>query len=545
MDLQYQYIVLGGGAAGCPLAATLAKNGRTLLLERGPVSVRDKSNCTCCDKDAATWHRTEGGSWAATANVLGGGSAINAGVFMKEAIDSPFFQAHPFLETDKVQQAYVEVTKTVSHERTASTLFGTDMVAAMKDIGLGKEVVRTNTTHYGIYHPSSLFDERGIRSSAVDFLPLQCDATSEYLTVKTDIRVTRVVFDAHKPGRPRAIGFEYEDLSQVNPTTKLLLQPSAHYFLSCGAIHTPRLLMLSGVGNAADLSRHNIPVVLDQPHVGQHLKDKAVVAISLSSSRPVAKTVVDTMASTPDFTIGTASGGRLASYIGPSTLAMIPKPHRTSTARRTASWVLGLLPQALLKVVNQQITMYTMLSNPTSEGSVELSSADVHAEPMIRTAGYQTSEEVEAAAKGLAVISALIQSPSLYKYARSIADLNSTLFRIAGRVFPERVLSHYSQPNKQGPTSPLTFPILPNTNIESPGKKQKLQSWLNNMHSEGWTYTGTCRFDDVVNRDFTVKGIEGLSIVDASVLKRPTRVNGQATMMMMGIYAGNMITAGC
>ncbi|KAK5213177.1 hypothetical protein LTR07_010017 [Exophiala xenobiotica] len=238
------------------------------------------------------------------------------------------------------------------------------------------------------------------------------------------------------------------------------------------------------------------------------------------------KTVVDTMASTPDFTIDTASGGRLASYIGPSTLAMIPKPHRTSAARRTASWILGLLPQALLKVVNQQITMYTMLSNPTSEGSVELSSADVHAEPTIRTAGYQTSEEVEAAAKGLAVVSALIQSPSLYKYARSIAELNSTLFRIAGRIYPERVLIHYSQPNKQGSTSPLTFPILPDTNVQNPRKKQKLQSWLNDMHSEGWTYTGTCRsLGKRLRRKLTsititagwIRAITGLSEVAESV----------------------------
>ncbi|KIV80396.1 hypothetical protein PV11_07897 [Exophiala sideris] len=545
MELQYQYIVVGGGAAGCPLAATLAKKGPTLLLERGPRSVKDKSLRTCCDKDAVKWHRTEAGSWAATANVLGGGSAINAGVFMKEAIDSPFFQAHPFLESDKVQQAYAHVTKTVSHERAGSTQFSNDMVAAMKDIRLGKEAVNTDTAHYGIYHPSSLFDEKGRRYTAADLLPHDSDAAAKNLTVKTNIRVTRVVFDARKTG-PRAIGIEYEDLSQVNPTTKVLLQPKAHYFLSCGAIHTPRLLMLSGVGNAAELSKHNIPVVLDQPHIGQHLKDKSVIAISLSSCRPVAKTMVDTMAATPDFMIGTASGGRLASYIGPSVLSMIPKPYRTSAARQTASWALRLLPQALLKKVNQQITMWAWLSNPTSEGSVELLSADQYADPMIRTRGFQTPEEVEAAATGVAVLSALIHSPSLYKYARRIADFNSTLLRSLEQLVPAKFLSQYIQTNKQGSSSPVTFPVLPSTNtINSRGKRRKLKSWLNSMHSEGWTYSGTCRFDDVVNHDFTVKGIDGLSIVDASILKRPTRVNGQATMMMMGIYAGNMVTTAC
>jgi choline dehydrogenase-like flavoprotein len=71
--------------------------------------------------------------------------------------------------------------------------------------------------------------------------------------------------------------------------------------------------------------------------------------------------------------------------------------------------------------------------------------------------------------------------------------------------------------------------------------RDKLKTWLNDIHDEGRTYNGTCRFDGVVNHDFTVKGVSGLSIVDASVLKRPTRVNGQATMMMLRVYAGNMV----
>jgi choline dehydrogenase len=53
-------------------------------------------------------------------------------------------------------------------------------------------------------------------------------------------------------------------------------------------------------------------------------------------------------------------------------------------------------------------------------------------------------------------------------------------------------------------------------------------------------YTSTCRFGEVVNPNFTVKGIDELRIVDASVLRRPPRVNSQVTIMMLGVYVCRM-----
>jgi hypothetical protein len=78
-----------------------------------------------------TWHRTERGSWAATANIVGGGSSTHAGVPMKEILDGLFFAAHPFLNGAKIQQAYAEVTTMVSHVGNAQTSIGTHLIAAM------------------------------------------------------------------------------------------------------------------------------------------------------------------------------------------------------------------------------------------------------------------------------------------------------------------------------------------------------------------------------------------------------------------------------
>jgi (R)-mandelonitrile lyase len=83
-DVTYQYIVIGGGTSGCPLAAVLAKNGKTFVLERGKAKEPDNTLTSYSKERAIQTSRTEDGSWAISANVLGGASVINAGVFMKE-----------------------------------------------------------------------------------------------------------------------------------------------------------------------------------------------------------------------------------------------------------------------------------------------------------------------------------------------------------------------------------------------------------------------------------------------------------------------------
>jgi choline dehydrogenase-like flavoprotein len=114
----YDYVVIGGGAAGCGLAAQLAKLGKTLLLERGKFMeevplTQHRSNWPQVMYPAVEWTRTEIGSWAASANVLGGGTSINAGVFLKETRESDFFKKHHFLDWEEIEKAYSDVSDKV------------------------------------------------------------------------------------------------------------------------------------------------------------------------------------------------------------------------------------------------------------------------------------------------------------------------------------------------------------------------------------------------------------------------------------------------
>jgi choline dehydrogenase-like flavoprotein len=551
----YRYIIIGGGAAGCPLAAALAKKGKTLLLERGKAKEEEPKTDGCVLEKAVHWSRTEHGSWAATANVLGGGSAVNAGVFMKETRDSSFIKEHPFLEWEQVEKAYAELTDRLARERDSSTHFQTCVTEAMREAGLGLKDISTDTAHVGIYHPYTILRSQTDRHSAVFLLPKEGDSSFSNLTVRTNVLVTRILFDTHR-SQPRAIGIEFQETGDNGQVSmKELIEPQAEFYLSGGALHSPQLLMLSGIGDADELKRHNIDSVLHNPDVGMHLKDKPLVAVSVMSSLPIDYTLVDTMAMTEDFQIGAVSGGHIASQMSTITLAMLPAAHRSAAKHRIMENVVRMLPKPLLKKFNQQFTFYLVLSNPTSEGTVALTSTDPAADVRVFNPGVSDPEEISALAKGLVAIRKVIDAVPLQKFRRDRSNPWSRMvMRGIGKLWSRWF--QYGDKYLIG-SHPVTFPMLPNLDSMLAAEQQlsgngdekmrqyfqvmpDVERWLKGMYSDGWNYTGTCRFGDVVNHDFTVEGVEGLSIVDASVLRRPPRVNAQATMMMLGLYAGYM-----
>jgi choline dehydrogenase-like flavoprotein len=487
------------------------------------------------------WNRTESGSWAATASVLGGGSSINAGIFMKETRDGEFFKEHPFLQWDQVQKSYDKVSEIVAHERESSSRFQNCMTKAMKEAGLGEADIRTDTAHFGIYHPHSLFSTEGERHSAACLLPTDKDPAFGNLTIKTHVCVTRILFNT-QGSEPRAIGIEFDDNSGEASTKRQIIEQQAEFYLSAGAIHTPQLLMLSGIGSVAALARHKIDLILDNPHVGLHLKDKPVIPLGVNSSLPIDHTIADTMAMAQDFQIGTISGGQMALQMASLTLGMLPTKYRSPTKRKAMKKLVQLLPKPLFNRINQQFVVYLILNNPLSEGSITLSSADPHASLKISSPGLNQPEEITAMTKALLAAKNVISTSPLQPYRRDLT--NRTLMRRLGQCYSSWY--HYGEKTFKG-TTPVTFPVLPD--LSSLDEKSQLvvtneiTTWLQGMYVEGWNYTSTARFGDVVNEDFTVMGVGGLRIVDASVLRRPPRVNAQATLMMLGMYAGEIADA--
>ncbi|TFY64134.1 hypothetical protein EVJ58_g2835 [Rhodofomes roseus] len=93
------------------------------------------------------------------------------------------------------------------------------------------------------------------------------------LVIATHAQVTRILFEGAEGEAPRAVGVQFQDrkgeLFEVSAKREVII--------SAGAIHTPQILMLSGIGPADHLSSFNIPVLVDHPGVGAHLMDHPVI----------------------------------------------------------------------------------------------------------------------------------------------------------------------------------------------------------------------------------------------------------------------------
>ncbi|KAE8709691.1 putative Glucose-methanol-choline (GMC) oxidoreductase family protein [Hibiscus syriacus] len=250
----HDYIVVGGGVAGCPLAATLSETANVLVLERGgsPYAKPEKT-------DKGNWVLnildtlpdsftevivTEDGVYSHRARALGGGSVINGGFYSHA---EPEFVKNSGLDEALVNDSYRWVEKKIVFE--APVL---EWQAAVRDGLVESGVLPFNGVTYdhinGTKIGSTIFDMDDHRHSAADLL-------------------------------------EYADPKNI----KVYLHATVHkiIFTQESAIGSPQLLMLSGIGPADQLEALGIEVVLDQPMVGQGLGDNPLNFLFVPSPEPV------------------------------------------------------------------------------------------------------------------------------------------------------------------------------------------------------------------------------------------------------------------
>jgi choline dehydrogenase len=126
----------------------------------------------------------------------------------------------------------------------------------------------------------------GKRNGSREYLRQVATAHPERLAIRTNALATRVLLDEHNV----AVGVEYlegEHLYRADPRADQASPPSAptqalasrEVILACGTFNTPQLLMLSGIGPAAELARHGIPLRVDLPGVGENLQDRYEVGV--------------------------------------------------------------------------------------------------------------------------------------------------------------------------------------------------------------------------------------------------------------------------
>ena len=496
----FDYIIVGAGSAGCVLANRLTADGKSTvaLVEAGGPDNKQEIHIPAAFsklfKGACDWaYYTEEQArlnnrrlyWP-RGKVLGGSSSINAMIYTRgHAADFDEWR-QPGWSSSEVVPLFDKVLLEVCELRTKNPLSHA-FVSACEEQGIPRNDDFNGATMdgAGFFYVTQRNGKRWSCAAAYLKPALQ----RKNLTVFTHAQTTRVLFDG-----TRATGIE-----AVCGGERKELRANREVILSGGAINSPQLLMLSGVGDADDLRNLGIRAIADVPGVGKNLQDHLIGGAAYECTQPVTLAGAETIGNLLRYIL--FRKGMLSSNVAEAGAFVRIDRDANVPDIELIFGATYYMSHGFENPKGHGFTIGSILLHPKSRGAIRLRSNDPMEAPAIEPNYLNDPADLELFKEGV-------------RLCRRVANAKAFDAFRGAEVWP-------------GPRG---------------DDDAEFEAFIRDTAETLYHPVGTCRMGDVVDDQLRVRGVEALRVIDASVM--PTIVTGHpnAAVVMIAEKGAGLLT---